>query len=340
MEKAGLLRESRTEGHDASVGIPGIGGPRDGPRPRRLRGIVGRWRDVPTEGSPDERHRRGPGGLAVMRRHKSLSVWGAAVVAALVALGPRSAVAGTLRISGTGGAIGTMRILGEEFHRMYPDTRVEVTPSIGTNGAIKAVLEGDLDVGLATRPTSIEECDRGCMATAYARTPFVFGVNRDVAETGVTVAEVADIYAGRKLRWENGTRLRLVVRPVGESDIDILKGMSPEMSVAVEVALHRQGMIVGMTDQDSADVIERTPGAFGCLTLAIIVSEKRNIRVLALNGVVPGTRTLRDGSYRYAKTFYLVTKRHPPPAVRQFVDFVQSPAARAILSKNGQTAVR
>ena len=274
------------------------------------------------------------------RFRKTLLCCAAVVAAVSIALAPQGAAAGTIKVSGTGGAIGTMRMFAEMFGKTHPGTRILVSPSIGTNGAIKAVLRGDLDVGLATRPPNLEECAQGCMATAYARTPFVFGVNRQVEETAVTVAEVADIYAGRKLRWANGSRLRLVIRPPGESDIPILKGMSPEMGAAVDAAMGRQGMIVGLTDQDSADAVERPPVAIGSLTLAIILSEKRAIRVLALDGTVPSVRTLKDGSYRYSKTFYMVTKRDMQPAVQQFVEFVLSPAARNILSKNGQAAVR
>ncbi len=274
------------------------------------------------------------------RRRKTSSALAAAVVLALVAPGPRSAVAATIRVSGTGGAIATIRILAEEFRRIHPDTRVVVMPSIGSGGAIKAVLDGTLDVGVTSRPANGAECARGCVARLYARTPFVFGVNRDVTETRVSLADVADIYAGKKDRWDNGTRLRVVVRPAGESDVAMLKAMSPEMNAAVEWAQRREGMIVALTDQDSADAIEKIPGAFGALTLSLVVSEKREIRVLALDGIVPSVRTLRDGSYPYAKTFYLVTKRRTPAAVRQFVNFVQSPAVKAILSKNGQAAAQ
>ncbi len=263
-----------------------------------------------------------------------------AILAALLAFGPRSAVAATIRISGTGGAIGTMRILGEAFRKVRPDTRVVVTPSIGTGGAIKAVCDGDLEVGLSSRLPNAGECDRGCVARAYAKTPFVFGANMSVGAIGLTLPEIADIYLGKKDRWENGTRIRLILRPQGESDIERLKGMSPEMAAAVESAMRREGLIVAMTDQDTADAIEKIPGAFGGVTLAVVISEKRNIRVLKLNGVAPTARALANGSYPYAKTFYMITKRNSQPAVRQFVDFVRSPAGRAILSENGQTAIR
>lgn len=264
----------------------------------------------------------------------------AAVLAALLAFGVRTAVAAAIRISGTGGAIGSMRILGEAFRKVRPDIRVVVTPSIGSGGAIRAVCNGDLEVGLSSRRPSAGECDRGCVARVYAKTPFVFGVNGSVRTTSLTLSDTVDIYSGKKDRWENGTRIRLILRPPGESDLDRLKNMSPEMAAAVEWALRRDGMIVAMTDQDTADAIEKTPGAFGAVTLAVVVSEKRNIRVLKLNDVVPTARALADGSYPYAMTFYMITKRDALPAVRQFVDFVRSPAGTAILSENGQMAVR
>lgn len=262
------------------------------------------------------------------------------VLAVLLAVVPGTAVAGTIRISGTGGAIGTMRILGQAFQKVSPDTRVVVTPSIGTAGAIKAVIEGGLDVGLSSRPANSGECDRGCMSKVYAKTPFVFGVNQGVTATGLTLSEVADIYAGKRDRWENGSRIRPVLRPPGESDLGRLKAMSPGMKAAVESAMRRPGMIVAMTDQDTADVIEKTPGAFGGVTLALVISENRAIRVLKLNGIAPTAQALADGSYPYAKTFHMITKRDSPPRVRQFVDFVLSPAGTAILSKNGQVAVQ
>jgi phosphate transport system substrate-binding protein len=99
-------------------------------------------------------------------------------------------------------------------------------------------------------------------------------------------------------------------------------------------------MIVATTDHDAADVIETVPGAFGGTTLSLVVSEKRALRVLALDGVVPSVRNMANRSYPYSKTFFMVTGKNPPAAVRRFIDFVRSPAGAAILTRNGQAAVR
>jgi phosphate transport system substrate-binding protein len=262
------------------------------------------------------------------------------MLAALLFFGPRTAIAGTIRISGTGGAIGTMRYLAEAFRKFHPDVHVELLPGIGSSGAVKAVLAGRLDIGLCGRPATEEERTQGIVDIRYAKTPFVFGVNRSVKKTGITLATAVEIYAGKKHRWEDGSRIRLILRPPMDSDIPVLKIMSQEMAAAVDMALRREGMIVAMTDQDAIDAIEITPGGFGATTLALILSEGRQIRALALNGAVPSTRAILDGSYPYVKTFCMVTREHPPVAVQRFIEFVRSPAGAAILAKYGQIAVR
>jgi phosphate transport system substrate-binding protein len=257
----------------------------------------------------------------------------------LLVSGSRSAAAEMIRISGTGGAMETMRILGEAFRKNNPEIRVEIMPGMGSSGSIKAVLAGRLEIGLSGRTLNGEERDQGAVETRYAKTPFVFAVNRTLKITGLTLEGVAGIYAGKR-DWEGGKRIRLVLRSPEDSDVPVLKGMSPAMSAAVDIALRRKGMIVATTDHDAADAIETVPGAFGGTTLSLVVSEKRALRVLALDGVVPSVRTMADRSYPYSKTFFMVTRKNPPVAVQRFIDFVRSPAGSAILSKNGQAAVR
>jgi len=273
------------------------------------------------------------------RRRKTISGWAVAVLAVLVVSGPRSAVAETIRISGTGGAKETIRILGEAFRKTNPGIRIEILPGIGSRGSVRAVLAGRLDIGLSARTLSGEERARGVVETGYARTPFVFGVNSALKMTGLTLEDVARIYSGER-DWENGKRIRLVLSPAEYSDIPVLKGMSPAMGAAVDIALRRKGMIIATSDHDAVDAIETVPGAFGVTTLSLVLSEKRALRILSLDGITPSVRAMADGSYPYSKTFSMVTKSNPSAAVRRFIDFVRSPAGAAILAKNGQQALR
>jgi phosphate transport system substrate-binding protein len=278
--------------------------------------------------------------LPVTGAKRTFFLLAAAFSAVVAASGFGSAAAETIRISGTGGAVGTIPFLAEAFRKVRPDVRIDLLPSMGSSGAVKAVLAGRLDIGLSGRPLTGEERDRGAVETRYAATPFVFCVNKGVEADRLTLEEVVEIYAGRRDRWRNGTRLRLITRPPMDSDIPVLKGISQEMSRAVESALHRKGMIVAMTDHEAADLVADVPGAFGAVTLSLVVTENRKVRVLALGGIMPSLRTIADGSYPCVKTFRMVTRRDPGAAVRGFVEFVRSPSGAAVLAKYGQAVLR
>jgi phosphate transport system substrate-binding protein len=248
---------------------------------------------------------------------------------------PAAVSAESLKVSGTGGAIGGMKLLAEAFRKENPDVAVAIPESMGSSGGIRAAMAGKLDIGLSARPLTPEEQARGARQRPYARTAFVFGANPAVKPSGVTLAELVDIYGGRKSAWGDGTPLRLILRPASDTDTFALGGMSPEMAGAVALAQKREGLTVAMTDQDSADAIERTPGSIGTTTLALAISEKRKIRILSLGGVAPSTAAVRDGTYPYTKTFFLVTGPNPSPAAGRFIRFVLSPAGKTILSRIG-----
>lgn len=248
---------------------------------------------------------------------------------------PAAVSAETVKVSGTGGAIGGMKLLAEAFRKENPGVVVAIPQSMGSSGGIRAAMAGKLDIGVSARPLTPEEQARGARQLPYARTAFVFGANPTVNQSGVTLAEIVDIYGGRKTAWNDGTPLRLVLRPVSDTDTFALGRISPEMADAVALAQKRAGLTVAMTDQDSADAIERTPGSIGTTTLALVESEKRRIRVLSLAGVVPSTAAVRNGSYPHTKTFFLVTGPNPSPAAARFIRFVLSPAGKSILSRVG-----
>lgn len=245
----------------------------------------------------------------------------------------------TLRISGTGGAIGGIKIVAEAFRKANPGVEVILPRSMGSTGGIRAAIAGKLDIGLSARPLTEEERAAGGKDVPYARTAFVFAVNPAVKQPDITLSEAVDIYGGKIDRWKDGSPLRLVLRPVSDTDTVHLERMSPGMAAALARAHRREGLIVALTDHECADAIEDTPGAFGTTTLAMVASEKRSIRILSLSGVAPSGNAVRDGSYPHAKTFRLVTGPNPSRAATKFIAFLRSPAGRSILDRAGHVSL-
>jgi len=269
---------------------------------------------------------------------------GAWFLAAAAGLSPCTVAAqgDTVRVAGTGSALGAMRLLADAFHATGTSIRVSVLPAIGSGGGVKAVLGGAADIAVISRPITAEEQARGASALEYARTPFVFATWPGNPIDGVTLAELADLYTGKRTQWATRTPVRLVLRPAADIDSRLVAGLSPALRDAVASASKRPGMIIADTDNDAADMIERTEGAFGVTALGLVLSERRKIKVLKLDGVAPSAKSLADGRYGLEKRFNLVTVPRSSAGVREFAAFVQSRTGRAILERTGHvpTAAR
>lgn len=245
------------------------------------------------------------------------------------------ALADALKIGGTGGGLATMQLLVQEFKKSRASVAPEVLPSLGSSGGIKAVLAGAIDVAVSSRALKADERSKGAAEYEYGRTPFVFTTSPSTKASGLTIGQLADIYSGKTTTWPDGRHIRLVLRPVGDSDTDLVKGISPEVARALAAAEKRPGMTFALTDQESAESTEKIPGALGTSTLAQILTEKRALKVLRFNGVEPSVETIRTGRYPYYKRMFIVIGPKASATAREFVAYAQSAAGRGLLTRLG-----
>jgi len=138
----------------------------------------------------------------------------------------------TLIITGTGSSIGAMQLMAKGFHKKHPTVTVEVLPSIGSTGGIRAVQDGKIDLGLAYRPLTPEERSAGIVEEPYGRTAFIFGVQDANSTKGFTLAEIEGIYAGKRTTWPNGTPIRLILRPLSDAYSTYLSSINPGLKSA------------------------------------------------------------------------------------------------------------
>ena len=262
------------------------------------------------------------------------------LIAAVMFNLPGSSLAATLQIGGTGAGLGTMRQLGDAFQKRFPSTLVEIHPSVGSTGGIRAVIAGKLDIGISARPLKTEELGQGITESPYAKTPLVFAVHKKLSQTELTFNEAIGIYDGSLSQWTDGTTIRVILRPATESDTVLLQQFIPGMDVAMEKAYKRRGPPLAVTDQDTADKIQKIAGAVGPSTLALIWGENRPLKALALNNVPATVENMANGTYPMSKTLSLVTATNPGKEVQNFIDFIRSGEGSAILSRTGHLVLK
>jgi len=244
-----------------------------------------------------------------------------------------------VKIGGTGLGLGIMKIFAEAFEKSHPGAKIMVIPSLGSSGGIKALLNGALDIAVSGRPLIGEELGKGIDAKEIAKSPFIFIVNKNVTKDGLTPQELEEIFRGETLTWPDGKRIRLVLRPETDTATKMVRGISPGMNQAVSLAMSREGMIHAITDQESADIVEKIPGTLASSTLIQIYSEKRQVKILSFNGIEPGVKGLGDGSYPLSIPLYLVTPPKILQTAQKFLDFIYSEDGCKILTENGNIVV-
>ncbi len=245
-----------------------------------------------------------------------------------------AASAETLLSGGTGNALETLRKLGTGFAKKEHSFQLTVLPSLGSGGAIKGMAARSLDLGVISRPLKASEKSPGLEIIPLARTPLVIATNRR-QEQAITTRQLVDIYGGKASLWPDGASARLVLRPLTESDTQLLGTLAPEMKTALDAAHGREGMVIAVNDQEAADNLGRLPGSLGTSTLSLILSEGRPLNALSLNGVPPALKGKPNPDYPLTKPLYLLVASDAKPAIRRFVAYIQSVEGRTILEKNG-----
>ncbi len=266
---------------------------------------------------------------------KSLKILCSIIVTYILTLPAAGFAEEYLIIAGTGSALASINILGQAFEKSHPGIKVKILPSFGSTGGIKAVAKNAIHIGLSSKVLNDKERRLGLFVIEYAKSPLIFVVNRNVPISNITSDDIVKIYNGDKTIWPDGQRIRLPLRQKNETDVMLVKMISPQISKALDAAMSRPGMMTVLTDQDNADMIEKVPGGFGVCTLTQVISEKRCLKILSYNGVIPNIENLVSGSYPLSKSFSTVTQKNMSEPVRRFLAFMRSSHGKKILEESG-----
>lgn len=250
----------------------------------------------------------------------------------LLAAGQAVAVE-TLRVAGTGGALGMLRQIAAESVAST-GIQLEIIAGLGSKGAIRATADGVIDLAVSARSLAPDEVARGLTAVPFARTALVF-VTSKREPNSLNSNELTKIFTSTNPKWADGSPIRLILRTRFDGDTLILEDSFAGMREAIEAARQRPEIPIAATDQDSAGLAERLPGSFVQAGLSQIETEKRNLRFVPIDGVEPSLANLESGKYPYEKIFYLVFSAQKRAAAERLLDFLKSAKGRALLRETG-----
>ena len=236
-----------------------------------------------------------------------------------------------LVVAGSGATLALASAIADTFETRHPATRVTVAASIGTGGAVAALLDGAIDIGLASRELSEAERGSGLHRVPLGRIALGIVVGRDRIERGLTTPEVAALLGGHRRTWDDGTPVVVVMRERGDGGNRLLRAYAPELGQALDEALDSRRWPTAYTDQEMVETLLEVPGAVGLLDIGTLRLRKLPLKALALDGVRPVDRE----AYPLLKPVSLLVRSDADPAVKEFVVTATSGAVAGHLVRGG-----
>jgi len=247
---------------------------------------------------------------------------------------------GEIRVAGSGTNLAPATHIAALYERAHSGTKIVVAQSIGTGGAIRALGDRAIEVGLASRSLTDEERSVGLSAHPFARVALAPAVHQRVGREAIGIAELASLYRGDTETWSDGTAVVPILRQPGDSTTRAIEASSPELGAAMLVARKSGRALTRFTDQEVRDTLLRVPGAIGFLDAGTIALEELPLMPLALDGVRPTAESVDSGRYPLVLTLSLLTRDDASPAVRALVAFATSPEIAAALAPAGYAPAR
>ena len=140
----------------------------------------------------------------------------------------------------------------------------------------------------------------------------------------MSLADVIKAYQSPTAVWPDGEPIRVILRPKQDSDTLLMEAIFPGLADAMATARQRPDVPIAATDQDNANLAERTPGSLVGMTWLQVKAEKRNLRLVAVDGVEPTLENFDRGVYRTSRRFLSYLAAQPKPAAQRFMEFVRS----------------
>ena len=251
------------------------------------------------------------------------------IAALLFSASPMLAHGAELAVVGTGDGIEVLKALSGAFNKTESAVEVTIPPSIGSGGGIAAVGAGKAALGRVARTLTEAELARGLIYTPVARLPSAVFVHPGAGVTGLTSAQLVDIYAGKVTNWKEvggaDVRIRVVRREEADSTFTVLRNSMPGWK---DLVITERSKLATST-QEAIETVRLVEGAIGFGPFTKVL--EHGTVVLKVDGHYPTDPGYPSG----AVLAFIHTEATVTPDAKAFMAFATSDAAKDIIRSFG-----
>jgi phosphate transport system substrate-binding protein len=259
---------------------------------------------------------------------------GALLAVGALAAGVQAAEFEPVSLPGSGDLTDLLRDLAAAYTAQYPDRKVIVPDSIGSDGGVRVVGTGESPIGrVSRRPTPEEVAKYGDYTyTEFARVPVVFVVSPKAGVRDLSEAQICDIYSGRVSTWKavggNDLPIDVQARPEDGSNMRTIRRLMACFS-KLEIT---SGAHPNLRNPDLVASMKTLAGALGFMPLS--EAQLHGFPVVTLDGVAATAPR-----YKLGVGLGFVSKAAFSPSLQAFLDYLKTDGARAVTRKTGHVPV-
>jgi glycogen phosphorylase len=249
---------------------------------------------------------------------------------------------GVVQIDGSSSMTAINQLLKQRYETAFPEVEVEVAAN-GTRAALKALLNGEIDLAAIGRPLTLEEKAKGLVEIPVSQERVAIIVSQDNPFKGsLTLDQLSQIFQGEIVNWAEvggpDAPIRVIDRPQA-SDTRLAFGRYGWLD-ALRTAPKGTNSRANFIDLDTDDTTEviQSLGQDG-ISYAIVdqVREAAGVRLVpiaVLQDVLPDSSL-----YPYTFSRSYAYKAELAPALQSFLGFATTePGQAAIVTAKGNEA--
>ncbi len=237
---------------------------------------------------------------------------------------------GSLDIAGGTAHIPVMKLAAQAIMERYPDIRITVAGG-GSGVGVQKVGEGLVQIGNTGRALKDTEIAKyGLVTFPFAIDGVAVAVNPANGVTGLTKAQVKDVFAGKVTNWKDlggaDAPISLYVREDGSGTRETFEERALDKGTSAPSAnvVNSNGAMKTAIAQDK--------NAIGYVGIGHL---DESVKGVAVDGMVPSQEGAADGSYTVTRLLYMNTKGEPEGLTKLFVDYIYSEDGKGFISQSG-----